>query len=140
MAYSTRRQRFLVDQGYAFKVITHLEGMKDMPGLHYKDEHSRLGLLQTVLMACSTVKDIMAEDFMVDGKGNKVALNKRATPGMKRSTGRLTGLSGGDDMAYEEFETDRRKKVDTTRHALFRRRDQEALKRKKEREMALMQD
>eukprot|EP00966_Prymnesium_polylepis_P259987 6005689-Prymnesium_polylepis.1 len=29
MYYSTKRQQFLVDQGYAFKVITNLAGMDD---------------------------------------------------------------------------------------------------------------
>ena len=33
MFYSTKRQQFLIDQGYAFKVITHLDGLKKLPGL-----------------------------------------------------------------------------------------------------------
>lgn len=35
MFYSTKRQQFLIDQGYAFKVITHLDGLAQMPGLVY---------------------------------------------------------------------------------------------------------
>lgn len=32
MYYSTKRQQFLIDQGYSFKVITELRGMEEMPG------------------------------------------------------------------------------------------------------------
>jgi hypothetical protein len=51
MYYSTKRQQFLIDQGYAFKVITHLEGMDQMEDLVYRDKASRLDYLHTVLMA-----------------------------------------------------------------------------------------
>jgi hypothetical protein len=51
MYYSTKRQQFLIDQGYAFKVITHLEGMDEMEDLVYRDKESRLNYLHTVLMA-----------------------------------------------------------------------------------------
>ena len=30
MAYSMKRQRFLVNQGYSYKVITHLEGLEEV--------------------------------------------------------------------------------------------------------------
>jgi len=30
MGYSRKRQRFLVDQGYAYKIITKLEGMDEV--------------------------------------------------------------------------------------------------------------
>jgi len=36
MFYSTKRQQFLTEQGYVFKVIKHLEGMEDMPDLVYR--------------------------------------------------------------------------------------------------------
>ena len=35
MFYSTKRQQFLIDQGYAFKAITHLDGLDEMEGLVY---------------------------------------------------------------------------------------------------------
>lgn len=50
MYYSTKRQRFLVDQGYAFKVITHLQGMSELPGLSFKEPFQRKGLLEQVLI------------------------------------------------------------------------------------------
>ena len=45
MFYSTKRQQFLIDQGYAFKVITHLDGLDDMPELVYKSRDEQIELL-----------------------------------------------------------------------------------------------
>ena len=47
MFYSTKRQQFLVDQGYAFKVITNLvpEGQDD---LLYSSQRDQLDLLREV--------------------------------------------------------------------------------------------
>lgn len=50
MYYSTKRQAFLVDQGYAFKVITHLSGMEQLPDLAYSSARERRELLQQVLL------------------------------------------------------------------------------------------
>ena len=33
MCYSTKRQQFLIDQGYVFRVIAHLDGLEDVPEL-----------------------------------------------------------------------------------------------------------
>ena len=46
MAYSTKRQRFLVNQGYAFKIVTKLPGMDSDPSLAYFDKKSQMILLQ----------------------------------------------------------------------------------------------
>ena len=49
MVFSSKRQSFLVDQGYAFKVITHLKGIQDTPGLAFTTPESRRELLAEVL-------------------------------------------------------------------------------------------
>ncbi|KAJ3529539.1 hypothetical protein NM208_g9711 [Fusarium decemcellulare] len=49
MFYSSKRQAFLVDQGYAFKVITHLAGMDEMADLWFATEAKRQELLQQTL-------------------------------------------------------------------------------------------
>lgn len=51
MSYSRKRQRFLVNQGYAYKVITHLAGMNEDPNLFYKTREEQGQLLQQVLAA-----------------------------------------------------------------------------------------
>lgn len=63
MAYSTKWQRFLVDQGYSFKVITKFAGMEDeeLASSTRKEQHQ---LLQKVLAA----NDLDAEEEVVAGE------------------------------------------------------------------------
>ncbi|THU78726.1 DNA helicase [Dendrothele bispora CBS 962.96] len=51
MHYSTKRQQFLIDQGYAFKVITHLEGIDEFTDLVYRTKEEQEKLLQDVYEA-----------------------------------------------------------------------------------------
>merc|ERR1712045_125941 len=51
MAFSRKRQRFLVNQGYAYKVVTKLAGMEDDSDLHYKTHDDKVLLLQQVMAA-----------------------------------------------------------------------------------------
>ncbi|RMZ83986.1 hypothetical protein DV737_g1260, partial [Chaetothyriales sp. CBS 132003] len=60
MVYSAKRQAFLVDQGYAFKTITHLAGMEKLPDLKYVDLRSRLELLADVKMKTDTDAEVEA--------------------------------------------------------------------------------
>jgi hypothetical protein len=46
MAYSTKRQRFLVNQGYAFKIITELPGLKEDMSLSFSTREEQQVLLQ----------------------------------------------------------------------------------------------
>lgn len=48
MNYSRKRQRFLVNQGYSYKVITKLAGMEEEPDLLYKTRDEQGQLLQQV--------------------------------------------------------------------------------------------
>lgn len=48
MNYSRKRQRFLVNQGYSYKVITKLAGMDEEPDLLYKTREEQGQLLQQV--------------------------------------------------------------------------------------------
>jgi DNA excision repair protein ERCC-3 len=63
MYYSSKRQAFLVDQGYAFKVITHLNGIEKMPDLRYSRQEDRMTLLTDVLLQSETAGD---EEKIVD--------------------------------------------------------------------------
>jgi len=51
MYYSAKRQQFLIDQGYSFKVITELVGMNAMPDLICATQREQLDLLRLVLSA-----------------------------------------------------------------------------------------
>lgn len=109
MYYSTKRQAFLVDQGYAFKVITHLKGMENLPNLAFTSQQERNELLQEVLLQNEDAADIAeAGDTVVgnrvgqiNGGGGGSGSGKQ--PKAKRTTGTLSSLAGGDTMTYSEM-------------------------------------
>jgi DNA excision repair protein ERCC-3 len=68
MFYSTKRQQFLIDQGYAFKVITRLEGLQDMEGLVYRRRDEQTELVQSVLRANESDADLGSD--MRAGEGD----------------------------------------------------------------------
>lgn len=92
MYYSSKRQQFLIDQGYAFKVITELKGIDETPDLVYATQKEQIELLQSVLMA----NEQDAEDEQVE-----VTDDVEAIP-VQRKKGSLKTISGADDMAYME--------------------------------------
>jgi len=110
MAYSAKRQAFLVDQGYSFKTITHLQGMDQMPGLMYKDPRERMELLSEVMLVSEEaggIEKIQGDNWGTDrgprgtvGKGGK----KKGLTGVRRTAGSLAEMGGGGIMApiYQE--------------------------------------
>lgn len=108
MNYSRKRQRFLVNQGYSYKVITHLAGMDNDPDLFYKSREEQGQLLQQVLQA----SDIDCEDERIPGEGGA---GPRA--GTSKRTGGLSSMSGGDDAIYYE---NRRRNAHNV-HPLFKK-------------------
>ncbi|PVU99241.1 hypothetical protein BB560_005538 [Smittium megazygosporum] len=103
MFYSTKRQQFLVDQGYSFKVITQLEAMDEFEELVYRDKQSQIDLLHTVLMANESAASLEEEDFGGEeypGDGSGIAKARLVS---KKQTSTLQSLSGADNMAYMEY-------------------------------------
>ncbi|KAL3491251.1 P-loop containing nucleoside triphosphate hydrolase protein [Aspergillus germanicus] len=134
MFYSSKRQAFLVDQGYAFKVITHLQGIENLSGLAYATPSERRELLQEVMLQNETSAEVenVVDDLFSDRSGGNRA---RAKAGVKRSAATLSGLAGGEDMAYIEYNRSRNKQLkDKGHHPLFRKLERDRLKRKKEME------
>ncbi|KAH7135058.1 P-loop containing nucleoside triphosphate hydrolase protein [Dendryphion nanum] len=110
MFYSSKRQAFLVDQGYAFKVITRLEGIEQHPGLHFTDQQDRREMLMDVALAKDN--ELGEERIQGDMFGSRFASkgNKARTKfGARRTAGTLSELSGGQDMAYIEYNRSRNK-------------------------------
>ncbi|KAA8595845.1 hypothetical protein FQN60_011136 [Etheostoma spectabile] len=93
MAYSTKRQRFLVDQGYSFKVITKLAGMEE-EDLMFSSKEEQQQLLQKVLAA----SDLDAEEEVVAGEVG-------GRPQFSRRTGTMSSMSGADDTVYMEYQS-----------------------------------
>ncbi|KAM9663406.1 general transcription and DNA repair factor IIH helicase/translocase subunit XPB isoform 1-T1 [Trichechus inunguis] len=110
MAYSTKRQRFLVDQGYSFKVITKLAGMEE-EDLAFSTKEEQQQLLQKVLAAT----DLDAEEEVVAGEfGSKSSQ-------VSRRFGTMSSMSGADDTVYMEYHSSRSKTSSKHVHPLFKR-------------------
>uniref|UniRef100_A0A8I6A5P4 General transcription and DNA repair factor IIH helicase/translocase subunit XPB n=1 Tax=Rattus norvegicus TaxID=10116 RepID=A0A8I6A5P4_RAT len=110
MAYSTKRQRFLVDQGYSFKVITKLAGMEEEE-LAFSTKEEQQQLLQKVLAAT----DLDAEEEVVAGE-----FGSRSGQASRRF-GTMSSLSGADDTVYMEYHSSRNKASTKHVHPLFKR-------------------
>lgn len=157
MFYSTKRQQFLVDQGYAFRVITELIGTSELPELVYKTQSEQIELLQSVLIASESAADIgidLDADFGLGvgapggGRGSQQPFQRRQIGGRpgggsgvvvtsrfekaKRSAGSLNALSGAEHMSYIERNASANKAItrDKERSKLFVKRSNENKKRR----------
>ncbi|KAJ7056607.1 P-loop containing nucleoside triphosphate hydrolase protein [Mycena amicta] len=139
MFYSTKRQQFLIDQGYAFKVITHLEGLDKMEDLVYRTRDEQIELVQSVLLASESEADLGSDVRGADGDLAGTVTSKDfgmpRVPGAQRTTGSLTALSGGAHMSYVEQNKSANKKlareVAPQRSKLFAKRDKDKAAMKK---------
>ncbi|KAL4402277.1 DNA repair helicase Rad25 [Malassezia pachydermatis] len=124
MYYSTKRQQFLIDQGYAFRVIMNLVGQKEMPGLVYSTKSEQIELLQSVLIASES-----AAEFGTDVKFSDTT--SKATPSAKRMMGSLNALGGAQHMSYVERNRSMNKTLahDQPRHKAFQKRAASAKKK-----------
>ncbi|KAK1835171.1 hypothetical protein QBC39DRAFT_423754 [Podospora conica] len=102
MYYSAKRQTFLVDQGYAFKVITQLANLDRTPDLAFATAKERRELLQKTLVDNEKgVEDDVENDDLFGKPVRRAGAGKRGA-GARRTAGTLGDLSGGQDMAYIE--------------------------------------
>ncbi|KAF9453470.1 DNA repair helicase rad25 [Macrolepiota fuliginosa MF-IS2] len=139
MYYSTKRQQFLIDQGYAFKVITHLDGLNEMPDLVYKTRDDQIELLQSVLLAndneAELGSDIRASEGDLAGTVTSKDFGPTRFSAAHRTTGSLNALSGAQHMSYIEQNKSANKKLAreaAPRHKLFAKRDKDKATARKE--------
>ncbi|GFZ01355.1 DNA repair helicase XPB1-like protein [Actinidia rufa] len=94
MYYSTKRQQFLIDQGYSFKVITSLPPPDSGADLSYHRLDEQLALLGKVLSAGDDAVglELLEEDT------DDIALQKA-----RRSMGSMSAMSGAKGMVYMEY-------------------------------------
>lgn len=103
MFFSRRRQRFLVDQGYSYKVITKLAGMEDET-LNFSTKEQQVDLLRLVMAATDTDADSerLPEEPREAGRVQ-----------MTRKVGNMSSLSGADDavssLLFNEVATSSRR-------------------------------
>ncbi|KAL9329952.1 hypothetical protein ACSQ67_004955 [Phaseolus vulgaris] len=121
MYYSTKRQQFLIDQGYSFKVITSLPPSDEGPSLNYYHLEDQLALLGKVLSAGDDAVGLE----QLEEDADEIALNNA-----RRSHGSMSAMSGAKGMLYMEYGTGRKgqgqikskPKDPAKRHFLFKRR------------------
>jgi DNA excision repair protein ERCC-3 len=134
MYYSSKRQAFLVDQGYAFKVITHLQGLNELDGLAFKTPLERRELLSDVLLQNESAADM--EKIEGDLFSSSRPGARRKKNGIRRTAGMLADLAGGQDMAYVEYNKSRNKDLKRGAGNAFIRK----LKRQQERKKTALAD
>lgn len=140
MFYSTKRQQFLIDQGYAFKVITHLDGMEEMPDLVYRTKEEQIELMLSVLNANESEADLGTDVRAGEGDLAGTITSKdfgmpSKFPAVQRTTGSLAALSGGQHMSYVEQNKSANKKLAreaAPRHKLFAKREKDKAAARKE--------
>ena len=134
MYYSSKRQAFLVDQGYAFKVITHLHGIESLPNLAFARPDERRALLAEVMLQNETTADEeQYEDGLFTDRSARQSGGTITKRGVKRSAGMLNDFSGGQDMAYAEYNTSRNKELKGAKgpkNSFFKKVARENAKRK----------
>ncbi|KAH9775427.1 General transcription and DNA repair factor IIH helicase subunit XPB1 [Citrus sinensis] len=122
MFYSTKRQQFLIDQGYSFKVITSLPPPDSGADLSYHRLDEQLALLGKVLSAGDDAVGLE----QLDEDADDIALHKA-----RRMAGSMSAMSGAQGMVYMEYSTGQKKlglgqkgkpKDPSKRHYLFKRR------------------
>jgi DNA excision repair protein ERCC-3 len=142
MFYSTKRQQFLIDQGYAFKVITHLDGMENQQDLVYATRDEQIELLSSVLLANESDAvlggDVKGSEGDLAGtvtsKDFGGPIGGRGFQAVKRTTGSLTALSGAQHMSYiEQNKSANRRLAQESRNKPFQKRPRESAQASKER-------
>ncbi|KAH7550243.1 hypothetical protein JRO89_XS13G0159600 [Xanthoceras sorbifolium] len=124
MFYSTKRQQFLIDQGYSFKVITSLPPPDTGADLSYHRLDEQLALLSKVLSAGDDAVGLE----QLEEDADDIALHKA-----RRSMGSMSAMSGANGMVYMEYSTGKRyagqgqlkskqPKDPAKRHYLFKKR------------------
>eukprot|EP00898_Chlorokybus_atmophyticus_P001082 jgi/Chlat1/1975/Chrsp158S02276 len=97
MFFSTKRQQFLIDQGYSFKVITELPPADTGNDLFYANKEEQLDLLGKVLAAG---EDEAGVEHLADDNDD---ISKYKTS--VRRAGNMRALTGAEGMVYMEYST-----------------------------------
>ena len=122
MYYSAKRQQYLIDQGYTFKIVTNLSEKAEMEakvnGYEYSSPAKDRDLLRQILNSdVEMERDQRAEDNAIRKNNADGAALADAAHSAKRVSGNMSALSGGSGMRYREVGGGSSK-----RHPLFKKR------------------
>lgn len=123
MYFSTKRQQFLIDQGYSFKVLTSIPPADSGPELSYFHLNEQLDLLTKVLNAGDEAGGV---EQLEEDADDITQLSAR------RTIGSMSAMSGARGMVYMEYSTGRgqgsgqgklkKRDPNKPRHTLFKKR------------------
>ena len=121
MFYSAKRQQYLIDQGYTFKIVTNLCDRSDEEArIHnytYSTPEDDRKLLRTILTSESDLEKEQKNEDNAIRKGNQDGAIL-AEASVRRAAGvPMSSLSGGRGIRYREVSS-----APTKRHPLFRKR------------------
>jgi DNA excision repair protein ERCC-3 len=131
MFYSAKRQQYLIDQGYTFKIVTNLceraDNIAVEEGYAYSTPEDDRKLLTTVLSSeIDLEKEQRAEDTAIrknnsDGAALADAASKRSITSTSSNVGTMASISGGSSLRYRETKLGGSNNANK-RHPLFRKR------------------
>ena len=98
MYYSTKRQQFLVDQGYSFKVVTSLFSEEDGRALMLSRRDEQLALLASVMAAG---EEEAGEERLPEDADELREKDSALAP--RRAVRSMAQISGAGNMSYREF-------------------------------------
>ncbi|KAF2357840.1 Helicase XPB/Ssl2 [Trinorchestia longiramus] len=115
MGYSRKRQSFLINQGYAYQVITpnKLTGF-DKEELLYSTKEEKLSLLESILAAAES-------DLFEEGVGDVGGKPGSGGTTFQRRPGNMASVSGADDAIYAEKRRQGPIGGKEHKHALFKK-------------------
>lgn len=110
MYFSSKRQQYLVDQGYTFKVIQNLSKIADEESTILKTADQEASLLTTILAQANSTKWAQfdsAEDSALKATANgEIDLEDsgNSSTTVRRGAGNMEAMSGGSGALYTEYE------------------------------------
>ena len=120
MFYSAKRQQYLIDQGYTFKIVTNLCELSDMEAKVQNYKYSTPEDDRSLMVQLTTDQDIDKAQKIEDNAIRKNNADGAALTdfSVKRTAGSsMSQLSGGSGMRYREMGGNSGK-----RHPLFAKR------------------
>lgn len=106
MYFSTKRQQYLVDQGYTFKVVQDLVDEANSKSKLLKTKSDEMNLLNKVLNVDLTLDEKEDRAIAVNYTGDQVDSSLSSSNQIKRKNIRLNEISNsGDDLTYNEYST-----------------------------------
>jgi DNA excision repair protein ERCC-3 len=120
MFYSAKRQQYLIDQGYTFKIVTNLCELSDMEAKVNNSKYSTPEDDRQLMVLLTNDQDIDKAQKIEDNaiRKNNADGARLADESVKRTAGgSMSQLSGGSGMRYREMGGNSNK-----RHPLFAKR------------------